>query len=74
VAQTAHRPSQHRWRNGPDVDRGGIDAVRAYEAKYGALADQPISEWDADFPRVGIDRVEFEQIWTRARSYLDQTV
>jgi hypothetical protein len=32
----------------PDADRGGIDAVRAYEAKYGALADQPISEWDAD--------------------------
>lgn len=55
----------------PDIDRQGIGAVQAYEAKYGALAHQPISDWDANFPHVGIDRVEFEEVWARARAHLD---
>jgi len=49
----------------------GIDAVRAYETKYGALAEFPISEWDAGFPEVKIDRVEFEEVWARARAHLE---
>jgi hypothetical protein len=30
----------------PDADREGVDAVRSYQAKYGALADQPLAECD----------------------------
>ena len=36
----------------PNADRNGLGAVQAYEAKYGALADKPITEWDAGFPHV----------------------
>jgi hypothetical protein len=56
----------------PDAKRDGLAAVQAYEAKYGALADQPISEWDAGFPHVAIDRAEFEEVWNRARAHLDR--
>lgn len=55
----------------PDADRDGIDAVRTYQATYGALADQPISEWDVGFPHVEIDRHEFDEVWDRARAQLD---
>jgi hypothetical protein len=55
----------------PDADRDGLDAVQAYEAKYGALADQPISAW-SDFPGVAITRDEFETVWRRARAHLDR--
>jgi hypothetical protein len=54
----------------PDANRDGIQAVQAYEAKYGALADQPISDWDRGFPHVEIDRPEFEEVWNRARAHL----
>jgi hypothetical protein len=55
----------------PDVNRGGSDAIRAYIEKYGELADQPTTEWGADFRGVAIDRAEFERVWDRARAHLD---
>ncbi|MCE9576300.1 MAG: hypothetical protein K8W52_24335 [Deltaproteobacteria bacterium] len=55
----------------PDPGRDGLEAVQAYEAKYGALADQPISAWN-DFPGVAITRDEFETVWRRARAHLDR--
>jgi len=55
----------------PDANREGIDAVRAYEAKYGRLAEQPITSWDRDFPGLEINRAEFEEVWERARAHLD---
>jgi len=55
----------------PDANREGIDAVRAYEAKYGGLADKPILSSDPDFPRFEINRAEFEEVWHRVRAYLD---
>lgn len=58
----------------PDVDRDGLTAVQAYEAKYGGLADQPIGEWDAGSPNdEEIDRAEFEAEWHRARAHLDRS-
>lgn len=55
----------------PDADGDGLAAVQAYEAKYGALADQPISE-DEDFPQVEIEQAEFEAIWQHARAHLER--
>ncbi len=54
----------------PDANRDGIAAVHAHEARYGALADQPISAWDTGFPHNDIDRLEFEEVWQRARAHL----
>lgn len=54
----------------PDADRDGLAAVQAYEAKYGALADQPITEWDEGFPHVEVERTEFETVWQHARAHL----
>lgn len=55
----------------PDPVRDGIEAIRAYQAKYGATADQPVSRWDAGFPYRDIDRLEFDEIWRRARAFLE---
>ncbi len=55
----------------PDADREGVDAVGAYQAKYGGLADQPITEWDPDFPGLEIDRPEFDEVWDHARAHLE---
>ena len=55
----------------PDAMRDGLAAVQAYEAKYGALAEKPISDWN-DFPGVAIARDEFETVWRRARAHLDR--
>jgi hypothetical protein len=55
----------------PDANLDGLAAVQAYEAKYGALADQPRTEWDEGFPHVEIDRTEFETVWRHARTHLD---
>jgi hypothetical protein len=57
----------------PDAGRDGLAAVKAYEAKYGALADQPIGEWDTGFPHDEIDGAEFEVTWQRARAHLAGT-
>ena len=55
----------------PDAGGDGLDAVQAYESKYGALADAPTSEWDADFPSIPIEHGEFERMWSRARVHLE---
>jgi hypothetical protein len=54
----------------PDAHTEGIEAIRRYEAKYGRVADQPISEWEAGFPREDIDASEFERVWLEARKAL----
>ncbi len=54
----------------PDANRDGLAVVQAYEAKYGVLAEQPMSKWDADFRNADIERVEFEAIWKMARAHL----
>ena len=55
----------------PHGNREGIEAVRAYEAKYGGVSERPITEWDPGFPGVDIDRAEFEEVWDRARAHLE---
>src|SRR5262245_56409994 len=57
----------------PRADDDGLLAVQSYQAKYGTLADQPITEWDHGFPHVEIDQREFETVWQRARAYLDRS-
>ena len=56
----------------PNADRDGLALVHAYEAKYGALAEKPITEWDDDVPHVDIERAEFEAVWKRARTHLER--
>ncbi len=55
----------------PYADREGIEAVQAYEAKYGALAEKPI-QW-AEGPYIDIERTEFETVWQHARAQLAQS-
>jgi hypothetical protein len=55
----------------PDAETEGVEAVRAYEAKYGGLADQPMSEWDPDAPLESITRESFEAAWQRARASIE---
>lgn len=38
----------------PDADADGLAAVQQYEARYGGLADQTITSWDADLPHEAI--------------------
>jgi hypothetical protein len=52
----------------PNADREGIAALQAYEAKYGALADQPI-EWN-EGAYIDVERAEFETVWQHARKHL----
>ena len=55
----------------PDAERDGLAAVQAYEARYGGIADQPLPpDQPPDAPHVIIDRVEFVEVWQRARTLL----
>jgi hypothetical protein len=56
----------------PDPEADGLDAIRAYTARYGGLADQPMSEWDPDFPHEEISSEEFEEVWRTARNPLEE--
>lgn len=56
----------------PDPARDQGAAVQAYEAKYGGLAEHPITLWDEDFPHDEIDRAEFDAVWRRARAHLER--
>ena len=56
----------------PDANRDGLAAVQAYEAKYGVLAEQPMSKWDADFRHADIEQAELEAIWKMARAHLER--
>jgi hypothetical protein len=55
----------------PDARIDGIDAVRTYEAKYGGTAEAPIGDFDDSFAPEEINRSEFDEVWTHARSHLD---
>ena len=46
--------------------------MQAYEAKYGVLAEQPMSKWDADFRHADIEQAELEAIWHQARAHLER--
>lgn len=59
------------WAEWPDPDEDGPDAIAAYGAKYGALADRPLTQDDPDFPGVEIDCNQFENIWNKARAHLE---
>jgi hypothetical protein len=48
-------------------DTGSIQAVRAYEARYGVLVEKP-SDWA--FPHEDVTQAEFERVWADARRSL----
>jgi hypothetical protein len=56
----------------PDADVDGIEAVRAYDSKYGSTADQPIKDLPSGFAAASIDPLEFERIWSDARAHLEK--
>jgi hypothetical protein len=43
--------------------------IQPYQAQYGGLADQPITDWD--FPHSDVSAADFERIWAEARRALD---
>jgi hypothetical protein len=45
--------------------------IREYAAKYGSLADQPVTQWDPDFPHEDLTREEYEKVWLAARRFLE---
>jgi hypothetical protein len=49
-------------------DTGGIQAVQAYEASYGAAPEKPVEDWD--FPHEDISQPDFERAWAEARQAL----
>jgi len=49
-------------------DTGSIQAVRAYEGRYGVLVERPIDDWA--FPHEDVTRAEFERVWADARRAL----
>jgi hypothetical protein len=55
-----------------DPATDGLDAQRAYAARYGVLADQPLVSWEPDFPHEEISADEFEGVWRRARASLEE--
>jgi hypothetical protein len=48
-------------------DTGSIQAVRAYEARYGVF-EKPIDDWA--FPDEDVTQAEFERVWADARRAL----
>lgn len=53
-----------------DVATRGLEAVQAYEATYGRLADQPMSEQDLGPDVETLTREAFEDVWHRARAQI----
>ena len=51
-------------------DTGGIQAVQAYEARYGAVPDKAVEDWDRDFPHEDISQTDFERAWAESRQAL----
>ena len=47
-------------------------SVQEYQAKYGFLADQPVTEWDADFPHEDLTQEQYEEVWLAARRFLER--
>ena len=59
--------SLQEWMRELDAGR-----IQQYAAKYGALADQPVTEWDPGFPHEDVTRDEYEKIWLAARRSLER--
>lgn len=49
-------------------DTGGIQAVQAYEARYGVAPEKPVEDWD--FPHENISQSDFERAWAESREAL----
>jgi hypothetical protein len=43
--------------------------IQEYQARYGVLADQPVTEWEGHDPQP-LSAAEFEQVWNCARHHL----
>jgi hypothetical protein len=56
----------------PEPTRENFAAIKAYDAKYGGLADQPLFPWEPDSPGVAIDRAAFDEVWVQARAHLER--
>lgn len=56
----------------PTFERDGLEAVQAYEAKYGGLAEKPI-EPPYDEELIEIERAELERVWQLARAHLERS-
>jgi hypothetical protein len=54
-------------------DQGGTEAVRAYECRYGVVAEGALNGWQDVDQVVEISPAEFEQAWTPARQALEQS-
>jgi hypothetical protein len=52
-------------------DHGNIADMRAYERKYGVLADGDVRGWRKSDEVTEITKAEFEQAWAPARRALD---
>jgi hypothetical protein len=46
--------------------------IQEYQGRYGCLADQPVTEWDPDFPHEALTREQYETVWVTARRFLEQ--
>ena len=46
--------------------------IQQYQAKYGFLADQPVTLWDPDFPYEDLTREQYEKVWLAARRSLER--
>jgi hypothetical protein len=46
--------------------------VQEYQAKYGFLADQPITQWDPDLPHEDLTQEQYEKVWHAARRSLER--
>lgn len=57
----------------PDARTDGADAVEEYTNRYGGLAIGAISSWEPDFPHEEISAEEFEDVWRKARTELEQS-
>ena len=44
--------------------------IQEYQAKYGFLADQPITQWD--FPHEDLTREQYERVWLAAKRSLER--
>jgi hypothetical protein len=47
----------------------GVAGVAAYEARFGWIADEPITRWD-DFSHADVSQLAFEEEWAAARAHL----
>jgi len=46
------------WKREHEVGR-----IQEYQAKYGFLADQPVTRWDPGFPHEDLTQEQYEKVW-----------